>query len=103
MLLSCFTSALTAVALQEGDLTRGQGRGQKSPQVLNRRGRREGLETGQLERGTKHLAAQGCKEGYKYNINRSLPIYMSEWCEMPHTRGICCITVTREACGDALN
>lgn len=50
-----------------------------------------------------HSAAQGCKEGYKYNINKSLPICMFEWCEMPHVRGVCCIIATREACGDASN
>lgn len=57
---------------------------------------------GQLERGMQHSAAQGCKGGYKYNINRSLPRCMLEWCEMPHMRGVCCIIVTKEACGDAL-
>lgn len=60
-------------------------------------------DSGQLERGMQHSAAQRSKEGYKYYINRSLPRCTFEWCEMPHMRGVCCIIVSREACGDVPN
>lgn len=65
-------------SLQEGDLTRGQGRGEKSLGVQQKGQEGRAGDCVQLERGMKHSTAQGCKEGYKYNINRFLPRCMFE-------------------------